>query len=162
MGVPPEVVEILSHGNAVQDAAAQYFDGVHRWFPIISRKRMTLGIALWEGGPDLAMLFLAMKLITAFPHHGSGGVESCGMNGNPVYAASKRFLGLLEASGNVSLLHLQAMVLVTLYEFGHGIYPAAWMSVAACARYADMIGIPSFKESSVVLGSVVSNVSFFE
>ncbi|KAK3694776.1 hypothetical protein B0T22DRAFT_81459 [Podospora appendiculata] len=136
--------------SVVQAATNHYFDSVHRWFPIISKKRMTLGIALWEGGPDLAMLFLAMKLVSWSP---VGGISTADSG---IYVAAKRFLALLESSGTVSLLHLQAMVLVALYEVGHGIYPAAWMSVAMCARYADLIGIPSFKESSLMLGSVAT------
>ena len=150
--VPPEVYEILSRGNAVHGATGEYFSTVHTWFPIISQKRMTIGTALWEGGPDLAMLFLAMLLVTT--------KEMADMQdalANPLYAASKRFLALLEGSGCLSLMHLQAMILVALYELGHGIYPAAWMTVGQCARYVEMIGIPSFKESSILLGSCVSS-----
>jgi hypothetical protein len=33
------------------------------------------------------------------------------------------------------------MLLVALYEVGHAIYPAAFMSVAACVRYAHALGI---------------------
>ncbi|KAK0630123.1 hypothetical protein B0T17DRAFT_589721 [Bombardia bombarda] len=157
--VPEDVFEILSQGrsgndstgsNAVQEATAEYFDTVHRWFPFISRKRMSLGISLGEGGPDLAMLFLAMKLVTAHP------VEGTPCAATPMYTAAKRFLALLESSGNVSLPHLQSMILVALYEFGHGIYPAAWMSISACSRYAEFVGIPAFKESSLMLGSVAT------
>ncbi|KAK3330173.1 hypothetical protein B0H66DRAFT_48327 [Apodospora peruviana] len=146
--LPQDVYEILTHGTTVQEATALYFDSVHPWFPIISRKRMSIGTSLWEGGPDLAMLFLAMKLIT------SPVVGAIPPADSPLYTASKRFLALLESSGALSLLHLQAMVLVTLYEMGHGIYPPAWVSVAMCARYVDLVGIPSFKESSTMLGSV--------
>lgn len=153
--VPPEVYEILSRGNAVHDATSEYFSTVHTWFPIVSRKRMTIGTALWEGGPDLAMLFLAMLLVTT---REMGDMQDA--LANPLYAASKRFLALLEGSGCLSLMHLQAMILVALYEMGHGIYPAAWMTVGQCARYVEMIGIPSFKESSMLLGSCVSLPSF--
>jgi hypothetical protein len=37
-----------------------------------------------------------------------------------------------------------------------GVYPGAWMTVAQCARYVDLLGIPSFKESALVLGGAVS------
>ncbi len=111
---------------------------------------MTIGLPLWDAGPDLAMLFLAMKLVTTMPNEGVRPADS------PLYTASKRFIALLEASGAVSLQYLQAMLLVAIYEMGHAIYPAAWMTVGACARYADMIGIPSFRESCAVLGTCVS------
>lgn len=151
--VPADVFEILSRGNAVHDATSEFFSTVHVWFPIISRKRMAIGTALWEGGPDLAMLFLAMLLVTTREM-----ADAHDALANPLYPAAKRFLALLEGSGCLSLMHLQAMVLVALYEFGHGIYPAAWMTAGQCARYVDMIGIPSFKESSVLLGSCVSGL----
>lgn len=149
--VPADVYEILSSGNAVQDATSEYFSNVHCWFPIVSRKRMLIGTSLWEAGPDLAMLFLAMLLVSCREFVG----RECAAR-HPLYAASKRFLALLEAGGNVSLMHLQAMLLVAVYEFGHALYPAAWMTVAQCARYVDVLGLPSFKESSLMLGSCVS------
>ncbi len=136
----------------MQEAAAEYFATIHVWLPIVSRKRMMIGTSLWEGGPDLAMLFLAMKLITSQPE-GFASPESAVEN--PLYGAAKRFLALLEGSGTVSLMCLQSMILVALYEFGHAIYPAAWMSVAQCARYVDVIGIPSYRESVAMLGQCV-------
>lgn len=100
------------------------------------------------------MLFLGMKLIVTLPREGMESAD------NPLYTAAKGLLALLESGGCVSLLCLQGMVLVALYEYGQGIYPAAWMSVAGCARYAEMCGLPGFKESWAVLGAVVS-LSFF-
>ncbi|KAK4190477.1 hypothetical protein QBC35DRAFT_489655 [Podospora australis] len=196
--VPAEVFEILNARgpNTVQEVAHEYFNGTHAWFPIVSRKRMSLGLSLWDGGPELAFLFLAMKLVTALPspqvgvHHcspaafgnitsvcsGSGVLGSEEVNGSasrngggggcgqdtlgmgpgpnfPLYAAAKRFMSLLENGGSVSLQLLQGMVLVALYEIGHGVYPAAWMTVAACARYAEVLGLPSFRGSSRMLGT---------
>ncbi|RYO98816.1 hypothetical protein DL764_006979 [Monosporascus ibericus] len=63
-----------------------------------------------------------MKLITSQPRDGFDASE------NYLYTASKRFLSLLENSGTASLMYLQALILVALYEYGQGIYPAAWMT----------------------------------
>jgi hypothetical protein len=164
-----EVLEILAYGRTVQEATAEYFASIHPWFPIISRKRITIGTALQAGGPDLALLFLAMKLVVSQPIQGVGNTE------RPIYVACKRFLSLLESAGTLSLPYLQAMVenlpiqnaatgmgdkfkaeqvtqvLVALYELGHAIYPAAWMTVGACSRYADILGFPSFQDTNMVL-----------
>ena len=78
------------------------------------------------------MLFLAMKLVVMLPED---------VANNPVYIAAKQFLTTLEARGCISFTCLQAMMLVALYEFSHSIYPAAWMSVGACSRYAEIIGV---------------------
>jgi len=139
----------------VQEVAAEYFATIHPWFPIISKKRLSLGQPLWDGGPDLAMLFLAMKLIISYPEEGVASAD------NPIYIASKRYLSLLESSGTVTLCYLQSLLLVALYEYGHAIYPAAWMTVGACARYADMLGLPMFADTAVVLGSPVGNSFLF-
>ncbi|KAJ9151976.1 Regulator of drug sensitivity 1 [Pleurostoma richardsiae] len=146
LDIPMEVLEILSDGEGVQDAASKYFSTIHVWFPIISKKRMNLGIPLWDGGPDLAMLFLAMKLVTSPPLDGVAPADSL------LYTASKRFAALLESSGAISMLYLQSLVLIALYEYGHGIYPSAWMTVGACVRYTEILGLPSYNESCLVLG----------
>ena len=117
---------------------------------MVTKTRMSFDNEPWDGGADLPLLYLAMKLITSQPRAGFEAVE------NYLYTASKRFLSLLESSGTASLLYLQALVLVALYEYGQGIYPAAWMTVGQCVRYADFIGLPSYEESNDVLGQCVS------
>ncbi|KAI3395728.1 hypothetical protein diail_951 [Diaporthe ilicicola] len=145
--IPMEVLEILASSNVVEETATSYFDTIHRWFPFISRKRMSLGISLSDGGPDLALLFLAMKLITTAP---TPDVRSAA--DSHLYTACKRFLAQLESAGTLSILYLQAMILVALYEFGHSVYPAAWMTSGSCVRYAAMLGLPSYQESCTILG----------
>ena len=145
-----DVLAVLSFGNAVVDTAAVYFNTIHTWMPFISHKRMHLGIPLRNGGPDLAMLFLAMKLITSSP---AGGTPP---SYDPLYTMSKAFLAQFEANGEVSLHCLQAMVLIALYEYSHAVYPAAWTTVGACVRCADMLGITLGDERMGVLGQVAS------
>jgi hypothetical protein len=108
---------------------------------------MSLGISLSDGGPDLALLFLAMKLVTTVPTP-----EMRSAADSHLYAACKRFLAQLESAGTLSILYLQAMILVALYEFGHSVYPPAWMTSGSCVRYAAMLGLPSYQESSTILG----------
>lgn len=33
------------------------------------------------------------------------------------------------------------MVLIALYEIGHGIYPSAYVSIGTCARYGLALGL---------------------
>lgn len=116
--------------------------------PIISKKRLDLGISLKDGGPDLALLFLIMKLNTSPPPVGN---KRC----NSLYSTAKSFLATLEASGAVSLVYLQAMALMAVYEYSHSIYPAAWMTVGACARLAELLGLSSGKDSLKIMSPVV-------
>jgi len=100
--------------------------------PIPSKKRMNLGIPVQNAGPDLAMLFPAVRLvITPADEVGDGSL----------YSLAKHFLAALERESIVSLLCFQAVVLIALYEYSHAMYPAAWMTIGACARYADMLGL---------------------
>lgn len=135
--IPLDVLELLGDGSAVQVVVSDYFATIHTWMPIVSKKRLSRNMLnpLWEAGPDLALLFLTMKLIISRPQEGLDNWS------NPVYSAAKRFLALMEASGMVSLMVLQAYVLVALYEIGQSIYPSAWMSVGACVRYGQILGI---------------------
>lgn len=120
--------------------------------PIVSEKRMTRNMTnpLWEAGPDLALLFLCMKLIVSRPQD---GIES---SQSPIYVSAKRFLALLEATGAVSLLVLQASLLIVWFEYGQAIYPAAWMSVGWCVRYANLLGINGHPEATQLLGRTVT------
>lgn len=151
--ISQEVLEILNSSDIVDQVASTYFNTIHKWFSFISRKRMNLGISLAEGGPDLALLFLTMKLIITVPTPDMTSAAD-----TPLYTASKRFLALLESAGTTSLLYLQSMILVALYEYGHSIYPAAWMTVGNCVRYATMIGLPSYGEASSIIGKCVSSL----
>lgn len=135
----------------MQAVISDFFDTVHPWMSIVSKKRMTRNMLnpLWEAGPDLALLFLCMKLMITRPQ------ESLESAHHPVYTAAKRFLALMESSGMTSLLVLQAYVLVALYEIGQAIYPAAWMSVGACVRYGLLLGIHGHESAAQLLGRPV-------
>ena len=138
--------------TALQETITNYFVTVHKWMPIVSQKRLTRNMVspLWEAGPDLALLFLCMKLITSRPQD---GIES---SQNPLYMSAKRFLALLEAIGSASLLVLQANILIFWYEYGQAIYPAAWMSAGWCVRYGNMLGINGHEDAPQLLDRIVS------
>lgn len=91
------------------------------------------------------MLFLAMKLITTIPDQGYDPA---------LYKEAKAFIAQLQNDGTVSLLLLQAMILVAIHEYCHAIYPAAWMTIGACVRYSDLLGLGP--KEHTVLGQVVS------
>ncbi|TAQ83545.1 hypothetical protein B7494_g8129 [Chlorociboria aeruginascens] len=153
--IPPDVLELLGDGSSVQAVLMEYFTTIHKWMPIVSQKRLTRNMAnpLWEAGPDLALLFLSMKLVTSRPQD---GIESSNV---PGYSAVKRFISLIEAAGLASLLVLQANILVTLFEYGQAIYPAAWMSAGWTSRYmdrtrgkeTDLVGIVSIGSQAHIL-----------
>ena len=105
---------------------------------------------MWEAGPDLALLFLCMKLTSSRPHEGTDHAQ------NPVYTTAKRFIALLEAGGMISLTMLQAYLLIATYEMGHAIYPAAWMTVGSSVRYGQLLGLHDLERGPRLLPQAVS------
>ncbi|KAF3060815.1 hypothetical protein CFAM422_010825 [Trichoderma lentiforme] len=79
-----------------------------------------------------------MKLICSQTHMPTPGDDA---NNIVAYKRAKQMYFEMETSGNLSLRVLQAGILIALYETGHAIYPAAYLSVGACVRYGIALGI---------------------
>ncbi|KAL6874256.1 hypothetical protein HDV57DRAFT_504340 [Trichoderma longibrachiatum] len=144
--LPSYVVGELGSALQHEFIGRLFFHTIHTWFPMISRKRFYEDLHEASDGPgvaaDFGFLLLAMKLMTWRPPSLEGDAPAEGPNARTAtYRAAKQFCFELEAAGMVSLRVLQGMLLVALYEVGHAIYPAAFMSVAACVRYAHALGI---------------------
>ncbi|KAJ5811850.1 hypothetical protein N7474_008151 [Penicillium riverlandense] len=132
---------------------SQYFVTVHTWVPIISRNRMYGSLLLKpfpQLDPDIVLLLLCMKLVTYSPLSPSADNGSCAMphdnDGDPsmeddLYTLTKRFQLMVEDSGCLSIHVVQAGILRAVYEMGHAIYPAAFLTIAACARYGVALRI---------------------
>ncbi|PYI01439.1 putative fungal-specific transcription factor [Aspergillus sclerotiicarbonarius CBS 121057] len=144
-----QILQLLGDADDIRKTAYQFFDHVHQWMPFISKKRFE-GLDLpssFQSRPDIALLLLGLKLITTFPPVGLQTTRT------PLYHATKHFYLEVEGSSVFSISVLQAGVLIALYELGHGIYPAAFLSVGACARYAHALGIgagPTVQTSRVL------------
>ncbi|KAG0645929.1 Transcription factor BOA15 [Hyphodiscus hymeniophilus] len=143
-----DVLEHLGDGNSVTAIANEYFATVHLWMPIVSQKRLMVDMRNphWEAGPDFALLLLCMKLIISRPPDSIESYQTL------IYVSAKRFIAMAEASGTVSLFVLQAGLLITWYEYGQAIYPAAWMSAGWCVRYGNLLGINGHSETLELLG----------
>lgn len=76
-----------------------------------------------------------MKLVVSIP---CGSVDDNPKT--PLYNAAKNFYSQLGSMGTCSIQVLQAGILIALYELGHAMYPAAYMSIGSCARYGTAFG----------------------
>jgi len=134
--IPREVSDILGVRTDIEMMISRYFENFDAWMPIINRSRLgrLLDMASTEMRSDLALLLLSMRLIQEVPIYDDA-------ERLPIYIATKRFCFALEMAGTYSLLKVQAGLLIAVYELGHGVLPAAYTSVGACARQGISLGI---------------------
>jgi hypothetical protein len=81
---------------------------------------------------DVQLLLFSMNLVMWSP-------SQRGRRLNPrteQYLSLKRTFLDAETAGLLSVPLLQAMLLTSIYELGHAIYPAAYMSIGSCVRLA--------------------------
>ncbi|KAI1259209.1 fungal-specific transcription factor domain-containing protein [Xylariaceae sp. FL1019] len=146
--IPSSVLQFLGNPEHLQNLLDNYFSEVHPWFPLIPKKRASITSPLWNGSPETTLLLLSMMLMVYQPPDGMMPTPR-----NILYDVTKQYAMQLESSGTASLHYLQALVLISLYEYSQvGIYPNAFMGVGQCQRYADFVGLPSYKDSNSTLG----------
>lgn len=66
-----------------------------------------------------------------------------------MYLSSKSWLALLEGAGLNSIDLVKSRLLITLFEVVHGLYPAAYLSIAATVRAADALSIYNSEDASL-------------
>ncbi|KAL7939407.1 hypothetical protein V8C35DRAFT_275235 [Trichoderma chlorosporum] len=116
-----------------------FFNGVHKWLPILDEERFHArlsGKTPAELPADVALLLLCMRLIASPPSESSrNGTRT------DIYLAAKQGFLNLEMAGVMSIECLEAGLLISLYEISHAIYPSAFLSVGACTRYGQAMGL---------------------
>ncbi|KAL2811276.1 hypothetical protein BJX63DRAFT_399573 [Aspergillus granulosus] len=125
--------------------------------PFISKQRL-YNIHLPSGPQykaDVALLLMAIRLITLFPPE------------NPkvgLYPLAKYHYFRIEGSTAASIPILQANILIALYKLGHGIYPAAYLTIGSCARYMGALGInrPAPRRASMGMPRAMSLIEVEE
>ena len=130
-------VEDISGLRAVAKA---YFSGIHCWLPIVPENRFYECLPTIFSSPraEQGLLCLSMALVTLLPP--AKDDPTAKEKFDTLYTLLKTFIGMLEAMNIISLVVVQARLLVTLFEIGHGI-DAAYISIAALARAAASLGI---------------------
>lgn len=131
--VPNDVSHLVGDTSSIRDIAATFFGTIHRWFPIISKQGFFTCLLnpLSQRRTELSLLSLCMRLSCSTPSE--AGEE----NGNKtiLYRVAKRYYHEVETTGVQSIHVLQAEILIAIYELGQAIYPAAYLTVGACARF---------------------------
>lgn len=134
----PYESEIKSHlGSDIDAVCRHYFSTVHRWLPMLSKKRLlnVLNNPASPGEGSQSLLLLCMRLASNTDHDDGGTRESS------MYHLAKASCLASEQGCFISLRLVQCLVLLAAYELGHAIYPEAYMTVGQASRLAGMIGL---------------------
>ncbi|EPS27395.1 hypothetical protein PDE_02338 [Penicillium oxalicum 114-2] len=131
--IPEYISKFLGDQNQMDDLVSTYLGSIHKWMPIISKLKLTRMRSAQPQLADQALLLLCMELLCHTP-------TSARADTSPIYVAAKQFLSNLQTAGLLSLRTLQAGLLISVYEIGHAIYPAAYVSVGTCARQGVALG----------------------
>jgi hypothetical protein len=140
--VDPAVLDFLGNVGTEQAFLSKYFAMIHPWLPCLSRKHFMERVInpLGSARPGNTLLIAAMKLVALPPS-----------DPNPrsgVYASIKADISRAVTNGLFELRIFQAMLLLALYEMGHAIHPAAYMTVGLCMRYGNALGFHTTVEYS--------------
>ncbi|KAK3339645.1 hypothetical protein B0T25DRAFT_560340 [Lasiosphaeria hispida] len=111
-----------------------YFSIVHPSFPVLSKIKaygqlLTRPLGRSDEGPDIVFLLLAVRLVCATDQ------------AEVLYRLAKQCYAALETQGVVTSTVLQGVLLLTYWEVGQGVYPAAFLSVGLCARIGQALGL---------------------
>ncbi len=130
---------------------SQYFQGVHRWLPILSQKRFHDRLADHQITPsaDFAILLLAMSLITQYP----STEPEADQNREVLYLATKTMFAQVQAFIPSSLLLAQSGIILAYYELAHGMIEGAYVTVGSTARMAFALGLHNTHCSLDIPGS---------
>lgn len=137
IAVSTEVAKIVGTYDDIHSMATKYFDTIWQRLPIISKVRFFERLSAVSSNPqaDFLVVCLAINLLLEYPSSHEQSMQSSS------YVVVKSFINLLESASFLSLDVVQARLLVTFYELGHGIQVGASISVAACARTARLLGL---------------------
>lgn len=150
VGITKTVANLVGSVSDIQAAAQIFFETIHVWMPIVSKQQFQQNLLqrLAFRRAELFILVLAMKLCSS----------RVTVAKSMLYRIVKQFYFDIESSGRLSVQVLQAAVLIAIYELGHGIYPAAIISVANCARIGTLLGI----DRSLNAWGLISGVPWIE
>lgn len=119
----------------MRDHATSYFTKIHPWIPFISKRVFYEGVlsSFMPTSADHVLLLAAVKLVTTSPTTQDAR--------SMIYKHIKAMFMELEVIGQLTLKTLQALTLLALYELGHAVYPAAYLTIGLCARYGIALGL---------------------
>ncbi|KAL7954392.1 hypothetical protein V8C34DRAFT_294539 [Trichoderma compactum] len=139
-----------SAGLTATSIVQTYKDTIHSWFPIMTDDQIDQLVEHYAWGQCRGidgMLLLSMALISQPP------CENCDltMHSNFYKAVKQSFL-LLQTAARSYLKVLQIGLLVSLFEYGHGLDQESALTIAGCAVICKLNSMDSVAESKDDIG----------
>ena len=143
VSTPLEILELLGSAEDVQSMSDKYFSEVQSWCPFLNENRMVGRVRDFSSGCDirLALLLLSMKLILFSPSYQQDAVTCL------LYQTVKDLSVKVEGTYFISLELIQSIILISVYELGHGVFPAGFLSIAHAARLCIIMGLHNRKRA---------------
>jgi hypothetical protein len=125
---------ISMNGNTVGETCEIYLQTIHRWMPVLSRKRIYESIVESKETltADLSSLLLSMYLIIQIPP----GNEDHSTSHLSSYHIAKSLYEQASILSHPSLSLIQSCLLIATFEHCHGRVEAACLSIRKCAKMA--------------------------
>jgi hypothetical protein len=139
----------LASSGSFQSLIASYEATIHNWLPMLSLKRLRQeanNLANTTQGSVDVLIFLALEALSS-QNRATSSENNTPPQSNAAYLQVKHYSFAAEAGGAITIRLVQTIVLVALFEFGHGIYPAAYLTIGQAVRLATMVGLQSKKQA---------------
>lgn len=130
-------------GRALETLIGNYEATIYKWLPMLSIKRLRQDANTLNNTNSANVQVLVFLALEAFMTQAltAGDGKDATPYSNAAYVAVKRYSFLAENGGSTHIRLLQTLTLIALYELGHGIYPAAYLTVGRAVRLGTMIGL---------------------
>jgi hypothetical protein len=151
--VAPEIImSVLAARNVDwREAVDLYLANINSWVHVVHPVILAGKIqAIPKGeGPkdsDLALLLLCMHIVTLYADAArSQETDGREMLDNAVYVVAKRLFGLRRSFTTPNYTLIQCCILLSIFEFGHGDFTRAYISVGDACTMAKYLNIRAGK-----------------
>ncbi|KAF5587215.1 Zn(II)2Cys6 transcription factor (Eurofung) [Fusarium pseudocircinatum] len=138
-------------GQSRLQAGKRFLDNFQRWLPVIAPRCLHEHIELSQQGlpgADVSVLLLAVCLVTL---RSGGDLGDPLFHHSAVHVTVKTLHAQVQAIMHASIALIQSGVILSAYEYATGQTDSAYISIAACIRMAQVVGVETAYEK---LGAV--------
>ncbi|KAL7759185.1 hypothetical protein ACKLNR_011612 [Fusarium oxysporum f. sp. zingiberi] len=128
-------------GQSPLQAGKRFLDNFQRWLPVIAPRRLDEYIELSKRGlvgADVSILLLSICLVTL---RSGGDLADPLVHHTAVHTTVKTLYAQVQAMMHASASLVQAGIILSAYEYASGQIDSAFISIAACIRMAQVVGV---------------------